>query len=551
MKLHILGAAGEVTGSNYMLEAGGYKVLVDCGFYQGKDEVKREDNVFTFNPADIDAVLLTHAHIDHSGRIPLLMKKGFKGKIYCTFATSELVDIMWNDSAHLMMEESEWRSRKNLRRGLPKVEPLYGVREVESAIMAKYPVNYDEIMEIFPGIRVRFRNAGHILGSAIIETWVSEPGAPKAVKVVFSGDLGPAKSVIEKSPSIIEEADFVLIESTYGDRLHKSLDDTRGEFQRVMEEAIRTGSKVLVPTFVVDRAQRMLYEFVLLQKKLGNNLKMPPIYLDSPMGVKTTEIYSRFVSLLSKELKDMLPTEDPFAPRGFEFVRTPEESKRINDQSSGIILAGSGMATGGRIVHHLKHNLYKPDSHVIFVGYQARGTLGRRLVDGVKEIRIAGEDIQVRANLHTINGFSAHADRRDLLAWASHLPKRTRFIVVHGELKSAEAMATGLRDLGYQAHVPALYETIDLLMSVQESAKLPLLSPGLLKQIGVSNQDVYQILAMIINRANSLQKTGVDIDDYDRIIPLLVSARTLLDSAGSLSPAETKNNGSAAAGHAG
>lgn len=530
-----------MTGSNYMIETKGYKVLVDCGFYQGKDEERHEGEVFSFRPSDVDAVLLTHAHIDHSGRIPLLAKMGFRGKIYCTFATSKLVDVMWHDSARLMEEESAWRTRKNLRRGLSKVDPLYGESDVEAAAAAKSPLNYDEITEILPGLKVRFRDAGHILGSAVIETWISEPGDPRAVKVVFSGDLGPAKGVIEQSPSIIEEADFVLIESTYGDRLHKSLDDTRSEFQSVMEAAIKAGSKVLVPTFVVDRAQRVLYEIVLLQKKLGNGLKMPPVYLDSPMGVKTTEIYSRFANLLSKELKDMLLAgEDPFAPRGFEFIKTPEESKRINDEPSGIVLAGSCMATGGRIVHHLKHNLYKPDTQVIFVGYQASGTMGRRLVDGAKEIRFAGEDLQVRASLHTINGFSAHADRQDLLAWAAHMPAKARFLVVHGELKSAEALATGLEDMGYQAHVPALNETIDLLMPVQESAKLPLLAPGLLQRIGVTDQDVYQLLASIVSRASSLQSGGVEPGDYDSVVPLLASVKTLLDTAGAIGSVKTE-----------
>lgn len=532
MKLRILGAAGEVTGSNYMIETKGFKVLVDCGFYQGRDEEKHAGEIFSFNPAEIDALFLTHAHIDHSGRVPLLAKMGFKGKIYCTFAAGELVDIMWNDSAHLMREDAEWRTRKNQRRGLPAVVPLYGTEDVEKARTQKFPVDYDEVVEIMPGLRVRYREGGHILGSAMIEMWVSEPGEDKTVKVVFSGDVGPARGIIEKSPAIIEEADFVLIESTYGDRLHKSLDDTRAEFQEVLEQAIRTGSKVLIPTFVIDRAQRVLYELVLLQKKLGRSFKMPPIYLDSPMGVKATETYGKYAALLSKELKEMfLAGEDPFSPRGFEYIRTTEQSKMINALPEGIVLAGSGMATGGRIIHHLKHNLYKPDTHVIFVGYQARGTLGRRLVDGAKEIRIAGEDVKVEAKLHTINGFSAHADRSDLLSWASNLPKKTRFIVVHGELRSAEALAVGLKDMGYSAHVPGLNETIDLLMPLRDSEKLPLLSPGLLRQIYITDQDVYQMLAAIMSRAYSLQKRGVSADAHAAVLPLLASACTLLDTA--------------------
>lgn len=532
MKLRILGAAGEVTGSNYAIETKDYMVLVDCGFHQGRDEEKHRDSVFDFNPADVDALILTHAHIDHSGRIPLLAKMGFRGKVYCTFATSELVDIMWNDSAHLMREEADWRTRKNARRGLPKVEPLFEHEDVETARQLKYPVNYDEVIEVSPGLRFRFRDAGHILGSAMIETWVKDDGDDKTVKVVFSGDVGPMNSVLEQKPSIIEEADFVLIESTYGDRQQKSLEDTRSEFRTVITDAIKTGSKVLIPTFVVDRAQRLLYEFVLFQKESGNDLKMPPIYFDSPMGVRATELYSKFIGLLSKDLQKMLMAGgDPFAPEDLVYVRTPDESKEVNALPSGIVLAGSGMATGGRIVHHLKHNLYKPDTHVIFVGYQARGTLGRMLVDGAKEIRIAGEDVKVNAQLHTINGFSAHADRHDLLAWASHMPKKARFIVVHGELKSAEALALGLRDMGYQSHIPALGEEIDLLMPPQESKKLPLLSPALLKQIGVTDEDIYQILSSIMDKADNLQRSEIGAGNYDTIVPLLASARTLLDTA--------------------
>ncbi|MEG1800296.1 MAG: MBL fold metallo-hydrolase, partial [Synergistaceae bacterium] len=297
----------------------------------------------------------------------------------------------------------QWRTRKNMRKGLPKVEPLYGERDVEDASALLSPIAYDEMSQILPGLTARFREAGHILGSAIVETWVSEDGVEKPVKVVFSGDLGPFDGVIEKPPTPIEEADYVFIESTYGDRLHKSLEDTRDEFQEAVKAALATSSKILVPTFVVDRAQRMLYEFKLFQKKFPN-LKTPPIFLDSPMGVKTTEIYEKYINLLSKDLKEMIVNgECPFEPEDFEFVRTSDESKAVNDMKTGIVLAGSGMCSGGRIMHHLKHNLYKPDTHVMFVGYQAYGTLGRRLVDGAKDIRIAGEDVTVRAQFHTLN----------------------------------------------------------------------------------------------------------------------------------------------------
>lgn len=543
MKLRILGAAGEVTGSNYMIETAGYKVLVDCGTHQGADEERHEGESFPYDPTGIDAVLLTHAHIDHSGRIPLLVKLGFKGKIYCTHATAELVEVLLRDSARIMKEDAEWRTRKNARKGLPPVEPLYSERDVEDALAYRSPLPYDEVVEILPGLGVRFREAGHILGSAIIETWISEEGMEKPVKVVFSGDLGPLDGVIEKPPAVVEEADFVLIESTYGDRLHKSLEDTRAEFQQAMEAAVRAGGKVLIPTFVVDRAQRMLYEFKLLQKKLPD-LKMANIYLDSPMGVKTTEIYSEHETLLSRELKEMLASgDDPFEPRGFSFVRTAEESRAINAMDDGIVLAGSGMCSGGRIMHHLKHSLYKKDTHVFFVGYQAYGTLGRRIVDGAKTVRIAGEEISVKAQLHTLNGFSAHADRDDLLRWASLFTKKARFVVVHGEPKSAESLALGLRDAGYSTRIPAIGDEIDLAAPAPEKAAMPEISKRILDRIDFNPKDVESVLNLISERTDAMRETLIKNEEqYRNIMPLLISARTLLETAAALggAPEEKK-----------
>lgn len=518
-----------------MIETSLYRVLVDCGFHQGQDEEKHEGESFVYDPSRIDALLLTHAHIDHSGRIPLLVKEGFRGKVYCTFATAELVEILWKDSAKLMAEEAEWRTRKNSRRGMPPVKALYSEKDVEASLKLLSPIPYDEVIEIIKGLKVRFREAGHILGSATIETWVSENNGEKPIKVVFSGDLGPMEGVIEKPPTLIEEADFVLIESTYGDRLHKSLEDTRTEFEDSLKEALKASAKVLVPTFVVDRAQRVLYEIGRFQRKFPY-LEMPAIYLDSPMGVKVTEIYSKYIPHLSRELKDMiLKGEDPFEPKKFRFVRTADESKAINEEKSGIILAGSGMCSGGRIMHHLKHNLYKDDTHVLFVGYQARGTLGRRLVDGAKEIRIAGEDVAVKAQFHTLNGFSAHADRGDLLEWAGNFPKKTRFIVVHGEPKSAQALAMGLNDMGYSARVPAQNDTIDLLAPVDDkAARRPIISQKIIDKLELGPQDIIQTLSAITHSADAMQRTAIPSEDYARIMPLLVSARVLLETAASI-----------------
>ena len=547
MKLHFFGAAGEVTGSNYLIETQDCKVLVDCGTHQGSDEDRHSSENFLFDPTSIDAVLLTHAHIDHSGKLPLLVKQGFKGKIFCTMATAELIDVLLRDSAHIMQEDAEWQTRKNARKGQPAVEPMYDENDVENALKHRHPIHYDEVLDIAPGIKARFREAGHILGSAVIETWITDStrGGEKPVKVVFSGDLGQADGVIEKPPVALEEADLVLIESTYGDRLHKSLADTRSEFQAAMEAAIRDGGKVLVPTFVVDRAQRMLYEFKLLQKKFPD-LKTPPIYLDSPMGVKTTEIYSENAGLLSRDLVSMLHDhDDPFEPRGFSFVRTPDESRAINDKKNCIVLAGSGMCSGGRILHHLKHNLYKPNTHVFFVGYQAYGTLGRRLVDGAKTVRIAGEEITVNAQFHTLNGFSAHGDRDDLLAWAGHFPKKTRFIIVHGEPKSAESLALGLKDMGYATRIPAIGDEIDIVTEVQtvrqEKTAMPVISRRILDSIHIEPQDIESTLAAISARTAEMEGALIrNEEQYKNIMPLLISARTLLETAAALSENRVK-----------
>lgn len=536
MRLRILGAAGEVTGSNYMIETKNYKVLVDCGMHQGRDEEKHAGEELPYDPSEIDALLLTHAHIDHSGRIPLLVREGFKGKVYCTMPTAELVEILLRDSARLMREDADWRTRKNARRGLPPVEPLYDENDVEDMLTHRQPVPFDEVIDVCPGLSVRYREAGHILGSAIIEAWVTEEEGEKPVKVVFSGDLGQLDGVIEKPPTVIEEADFVLIESTYGDRLHKSLADTRAEFQSAMEDVIRTGGKILVPTFVVDRAQRMLYEFKLLQKELPD-LKTPPIYLDSPMGVKTTEIYSKYKPMLSRGLKELLLAgEDPFEPEGFKFVRTADESRAINDVNDAIVLAGSGMCSGGRIMHHLKHSLYKNDTHVFFVGYQAYGTLGRRLIDGAKTVRIAGEEVAVNAAFHTLNGFSAHADQDDLLKWASHFPQKAQFVVVHGEPKSSQALAEALSSEGFFAQVPAFGDEIDLRSKAPERVVRPLISQSIRDRAEIYPMDVENALNGISACMDGMRESVImNSRQYKETMPLLISARVLLEAASALS----------------
>ena len=387
MRLRVLGAAGEVTGSSYLLEAGKSRVIVDFGLHQGRNEEKNSAPL-EFDPTSVDAVLLTHAHLDHTGRVPLLVKMGFKGKVIATSPTVDLSDVLWTDSAKIQEEDAEWKSRKNKRKGLPPEEPLYTQEDVDRAMKMLTPTAYDEIFEPAPGFKARFRDAGHILGSANIEIWMNDNG--EEVKIVFSGDLGPQETVMERSPSVIEDADYVVIESTYGNRNHKTNQESREEFRETMKMMLKDHGKVLIPTFVVDRAQRVLYELMLMQQEeiLPENV---PIYFDSPMGEKATEVYSANLPLLSSEIQGQIRNgNNPFSPKQLHIVSGVAESKSINEVRHAVVLAGSGMCTGGRIVHHLKNNLYRKDAHVVFVGYQARGKLGRRLVEGEKDRKSDG-----------------------------------------------------------------------------------------------------------------------------------------------------------------
>jgi metallo-beta-lactamase family protein len=454
MRLSFFGAVGEVTGSNYLIETENNKYIIDCGIFQGKSE-KENENPFPFHPSSIHSIFLTHSHLDHSGRIPKLVKEGFKGKIYATFPTIELCEILWLDTVKLMKEEVERINRKNKRSGKPLIEPLYTEKEVEIAMKLFEPIPYDEIIDL-KDIKVRFRDSAHILGASSIEIWGD------GNKIVFSGDLGQWQSVMEGTPAVIEQADYVVIESTYGDRLHKSLEETRKEFKDIIINAIKENGKILIPSFVVDRAQRVIYEFMLLKREniLPNNF---PIFFDSPMGKKVTEIYKKYTNLLSGELqKYFLESDDPFSLKNLSYVESVEESKAINNIDTGIIIAGSGMCTGGRILHHIKHNIWKENTHIIFVGYQAQGTLGRDIIEGKEIIHVMGEELRVKAKVHTLNGFSAHADQRDLIKWAENFQTNPLFIITHGEQKSSEMLSILLKNMGFEVLIPSYGQSIDL-----------------------------------------------------------------------------------------
>ena len=524
MNVKFLGAAGEVTGSAYLIECAGKKILVDCGMHQGKNE---NDNTIPFPipPSTIDAVLLTHAHIDHSGRMPLLVKNGFKGKIWTTTPTRKLIPILWHDSAHLMSEDAEWETRKNARKGLPPVAPLYDKNDVDDAIKKLSSISYDENIDVLPGISVRYRDSGHIIGSAMLEITLNDGG--KSVKMAFSGDIGPMKTVMEKHPAMLSTADYVIMESTYGDRLHKSQEETRREFRDVLCKAIKSGGKVLIPCFAVDRAQRILYEICLMQDDnlIPNNF---PIYFDSPMGAKATEIYKAHKDFLSTEIQNYISdNKEPFSPAGLEITRSAEESQGINNVKCAIVIAGSGMCNGGRIVHHLKHGLYEKKNHVIFVGYQALGTLGRRIVDGQKYLRVAGEEVKVQAQIHTINGFSAHGDQDDLVSWALNFKTNPTFVITHGEPKSSIALSDKLKSLGKKTFIPKRGDALELIPhGVQTVIELhDAEKQSLGNEMKTALRDIAK-MATIIE-----ESFAEDNKNLESILPLILSTRTLLETA--------------------
>ena len=434
MTLTFFGATEEVTGSCHLLNIGGQQVLLDCGLIQGgkADELRNHDP-FEFDPTAIDAVILSHAHIDHSGRLPLLVKSGFKGPIYTHKATAELCAIMLKDAAMLQRRDAERVNKKRLKQSLDPIEPLFDEQDVDNAVARFRLLDYGALSQIVPHVSARLSDAGHILGSAIVELFLGPASEQK--KVVFSGDLGRAGMPILQDPSLIESASLVLMESTYGNRLHRSWQDTISELKQIFASAINESrGNILLPAFSVGRAQELLYLFHLYAKEW--DLSRWKICLDSPMAIEATRIYVNNYPLMDENFKRftrMHPGQHPLLSN-VEFTLTTEESMALNDIHKGlIIIAGSGMCNGGRIRAHLEHNLWRPECDIIICGFQALGTPGRALVDGHKELTIRGKSVNVAAKLHTVGGLSAHADQAELLHWYRHFEARPPLVLVHGE----------------------------------------------------------------------------------------------------------------------
>ena len=462
MNITFLGATKTVTGSNFLVEGAGKKFLVDCGMYQGKatDEMENEAP-FLYDVTDIDFMLLTHAHIDHSGRIPKLYNEGFRGPIYATKATCDLCSIMLPDSGHIQEQENEWKNNKRKRKGLKQQPPLYTAEDATKSLEIFHPVKYDEIIDIDENIHVRFNDAGHMLGSAIIEIWVNEDG--KTTKTVFTGDLGNNDIPLLASPTMIEDADYLVMESTYGDRLHVGTDDKAQVFLDIVSETLDNGGTVVIPSFAVGRTQEILYELNMIKEERGKDPKFQeeyeklmkvPVYVDSPLAISATEVFKENEDLFDDETKAIMERGDnPLEFPGLKFTRTADESKALNESNEpSIIISASGMCEVGRIKHHLKHNIWNPNSTILFVGYQAPGTLGRTIVDGAQKVKIFGEEFSVKARIEYIEGYSGHADQEWLLNFVySFIKKPKHIFLVHGEPSGQLVLKNKIVD---STHIP-------------------------------------------------------------------------------------------------
>lgn len=464
--LNFLGAIQQVTGSCYLIESrDGARVLLDCGMRQGRREEEDGNHApFAFDPQSLDAVVISHAHIDHTGLLPKLTAAGYRGPIFATDASCELMELMLLDSAFLQEKDAEWENKWRARMGKPPISPLYTTRDAEQALSQRRPMIYGESREVAKGVHATFHDAGHILGSAIVELEVQDHHLTR--RLVFSGDLGNTCSPLMRDPSTLSQADVVLLESTYGDRDHRCSEDTLDELADILQQAHRDGGNVLIPSFAVGRTQDLIYYLGRFYHE--GRLPQQAVFLDSPMAIRANAIYSRYQDQFaaedraalqargSKRIEDWLPI--------LRCTETAEESMAINRIKSGaIIIAGSGMCTGGRIVHHFKHNLWRDDCHLIFPGFQAKGTLGRTLVDGAEHVKLLHQRIAVKAKIHTLGGFSAHAGQSQLLDWVSNFEHHPELYLVHGELEKMQALQLALRErLDWIANIPEPGEQIAL-----------------------------------------------------------------------------------------
>lgn len=462
MEIKILGAAKEVTGSCYSLATKDEQILIDCGMFQGsKDNEKLNHEEFNFNPKEYDALILTHAHLDHCGRIPKLVRYGFKGKIFATDATKELASIVMMDAAKIAAEDTEHENQRRAEQGLPARKPIYNDVDVKNTIKLFVSAPYDEDIKISKNILARFYDAGHILGSASVQLKVKEK--KKSSLVVFSGDLGQANSILVKDTEPIKKADYIFIESTYGDRLHPPIEERKKELLRILNDTYKRGGKLLVPSFAVERAQEIIYyvgEF--MQDSSVPNMK---VYLDSPMALKATDVFEKFPNYYNDEVrKEFKKRGDPFNFPGLIRTATTEQSKSINYvKEPCVIIAGNGMCTAGRIKQHIRINITNQKNTLLFIGYQAYGTLGYWLKNGEKKVRLLGEELKVNSKIEAIDGFSSHADYIGLINWLKNFSSKPKKVfITHGDLEQSSAFSRRLESIGYTTYLPSLNEKLEI-----------------------------------------------------------------------------------------
>ncbi len=514
MNITFLGATKTVTGSNFLLEGAGKKIIVDCGLYQGraKEEMENYED-FEFNVNEIDYMLLTHAHIDHSGRIPKLYIDGYRNPIIATKATCDLCGIMLPDSGHIQEMENTWKNKKRARLGKPERPPLYTAQDAIDCLELFRPVSYDEIIELDENISVRFNDAGHMLGSSIIEVWVKENGETK--KIVFTGDLGNNDIPLLDSPTMIESTDYLVMESTYGNRLHMRNDDKAEMFLNIVSETLDRGGNVIIPSFAVGRTQEILYELNKLKEvkndeaflKKYETLMKAPVYVDSPLAISATEIFQNNMDLFEEEVKEEIKKGDnPLEFPGLQFTRTADESKALNeDPKPSIIISASGMCEVGRIKHHLKHNIWNPNNTILFVGYQAEGTLGKKIVSGEKKVKIFGEEISVNAQIEYIEGYSGHADQEWLLNFVySFITKPKHIFLVHGELEGQKVLKSKLEEsVDIPVTIPDYGESYDLdiepkiISKIEKADKYRFLRLEVVDRLATLKEELEDMAAMI------------------------------------------------------
>ena len=515
MKITFLGATRTVTGSNYLVEAAGKKFLVDCGMWQGNSELEMQNaEDFEFNPQEIDFMLLTHAHIDHSGRIPKLYKEGYRSPIYAHKATCDLCTLMLPDSGHIQEMEIEWKNKKRKRKGEKELPPLYTAEEALRSMEVFKPVQYDEIVEVTPDIHFRLNDAGHMLGSSIIELWVKENG--EETKTVFTGDLGNNDLPLLDSPTMIDSADYLVMESTYGSRKHLRNDEKAEMFLNIVSETLDNEGTVVIPSFAVGRTQEILYEINKLKevkdddefRRKYKTLMKASVYVDSPLAISATEVFRENTNLFEPEVIEAMEKGDnPLEFPGLKFTRTADESKALNESTeSNIIISASGMCEVGRIKHHLKHNLWNPKSTILFVGYQAPGTLGYNIVKGDKTVKIFGEEIAVNARIEYIEGYSGHADQDGLMnfVYSFRTKKPKNIFLVHGEPEAQDVLKAKIEsETGIPVVIPEFGETYDIKEQIEMTNK-------------IERKVTKTIRTEIVERLEKLKSEILDMDGYVR-----------------------------------